>query len=122
MNNYMANSSAVKPVAAFEQEDEDDKYRVGEIFVGYCQNTSLHGWAYLVDKEGPLRKAFWALTIVTSFCICGYLVGQTARDWAEEPVMTTVDSFTYPAEKVQYPTITICQPRTQNITRLDQVR
>ena len=87
----------------------------------YCQNTSLHGWQYLVDDEGPARKAFWAVTILAFYIAVTVLVVQTTDDWNDQPVVTTVDTFTYPADQIQFPSITICPPIRYEKMRLEQV-
>ena len=36
---------------------------------------------------------------------------KTIMDWSEQPVLTNIETYTFPAEDVQFPTITICPSR-----------
>ena len=48
--------------------------------------------------------------IVFFSIICFIFLHAAVEDFYEDRVLTTIDSFTYPVEKVQYPTLTICPP------------
>ena len=39
------------------------------------------------------------------------LLPKTIMDWSKQPVLTSIETFTYPVEDVQFPTITICPSR-----------
>ena len=40
-------------------------------------------------------------------------------DWSEQPVLTSIETYTYPVEEVQFPTITICPSRYVGILGLE---
>ena len=65
----------------------------------------------LVDDEGAPRKLFWAASILSFFVAVSFLFAQTLMDWEKQPVLTSIETYTYPVEDVQFPTITICPSR-----------
>ena len=37
------------------------------------------------------------------------MIQSALKDWAEEPVITSLDSISYPINSIQFPTITVCK-------------
>ena len=70
--------------------------------------------------ESPPRKLFWAVSILSFFAAVSFLIAQTMVGWSRQPVLTSVETYTYPVEDVQFPTITIC-PSRYNLQKADKV-
>ncbi len=49
------------------------------------------------------------------------MVARTTHNYYDDPVLTTIESFTYPVDKVQFPTITVCPPRKMDLWKLNMV-
>ncbi len=51
-------------------------------FRGYCEASSLHGWAYLASSDTRIvARLFWAAAIVVSFVLCGIVLRTAVDDW-----------------------------------------
>ena len=44
--------------------------------VGYCQSTTIHGFAYLVSGRDLCEKLFWAAVIITGFVLASLIIDQ----------------------------------------------
>jgi hypothetical protein len=47
-----------------EKSADFDEPSGSEGFSKFCQQTSLHGWAYLDSEPGFLRRVIWILVLV----------------------------------------------------------
>ena len=43
----------------------------------YCENTSLHGWAYLPSERWVMEKLFWAGVIFSGIVYGSKIVNET---------------------------------------------
>ena len=77
-------------------------------FQAFCENTSLHGWAYIATNRHKIIKLFWFSIIATGFVLAGIICSNATQSWQEEPTITTVSTFSYPVTDMQFPTVTIC--------------
>lgn len=50
--------------------------------------------------------------IVLGFVACGYMIQRALQDWANNPVLTTLDTIVAPIEDIQFPTVTVCPDET----------
>ncbi len=76
----------------------------------FCEKTSLHGWSYVSEPLGLVHRLGWVAVVAFFGIVCASLVFDTVQDFSEDKVLSTLDTITYPVEKVQYPTLTICPP------------
>ena len=90
------------------------KQSFGENTQAYCLNTTLHGFAYIVNGKGLPEKLFWMAIVILGFLFGGMVVNDAFSDWAENPIITTIDTFSYPVQNIQYPTVTVCYGDTVN--------
>jgi hypothetical protein len=88
------------------------RWQIKDNWYQFCNKTTLHGWTYIgeVDK-GIFHKCFWAASIAIGIACTGIMMVDTLEEFGEDPVLTTIDSFTYPVERVQYPTVAVCPPQ-----------
>ncbi len=85
--------------------------KIRETWREFCNKTTLHGWTYLGEKDkGSAHIVFWVATIVVGVIGSGLIVADTLEEFADDSVLTTIDSFTYPVERVPYPTVAVCAP------------
>ena len=75
----------------------------------YLDNTTIHGFKYIVNnKVNFLEKIIWTLVII-AMCVTGiHLVINAFNDWDEKPVLTKIDSITYPLVNERFPSVTVC--------------
>ena len=43
---------------------------------GYCENTSVHGFSYLVGNTNLCERTFWALLIVAGLILSSLIINQ----------------------------------------------
>ena len=84
------------------------KQSVSENAQAYCLNTTLHGFAYIINGKGGIEKLFWTTIVFLGFLFGGMVVNDAFIDWSENPMITTIDTFSYPVQNIQYPTLTVC--------------
>jgi hypothetical protein len=48
------------------------------------------------------------LVIIAGFMTSGLLINHAFTDWANNPVITTLDSIAAPITRIQFPTVTVC--------------
>ena len=75
----------------------------------YLDNTTIHGFKYIINyKISFLEKIIWSLVII-AMCVTGiHLVINAFNDWDEKPVLTKIDSITYPLVNERFPSVTVC--------------
>ena len=49
------------------------------------------------------------VVVITGFSIAGFLINQSFQSWAEQPIVTTIE--TLPAEDMKLPKVTVCPPK-----------
>ena len=77
-------------------------------FKDFFANSSIHGLAYFFGGFNTLERVFWMLATGTMFTVAFVWINDALDEWAENKVTTRTESTTYPIEKVQFPTVTIC--------------
>ena len=83
-------------------------FELNPIFKGYCENTTLHGWAYIPAVNRLVYRLFWFAVIISMFIGGAIIVTNANSNWISSPTISSVESFAEPVQTVQFPTITIC--------------
>lgn len=78
-------------------------------FSTYCQQTSLHGWAYLTESNHKYWRLAWALITITSIIGAVLLVLTEIHEFQHATIITTIGSLNVPLTEVYFPAVTICQ-------------
>ena len=74
-----------------------------------CLNSSsIHGLVH-ISTTRRLSRLFWILVVVSGFSIAGFLINQSFESWAEQPIVTTIE--TLPAGEMKLPKVTVCPPK-----------
>ena len=47
--------------------------------IGYCESTSVHGFAYLVDRRHWCEGVFWAFVIATGLTLASIIINDSLR-------------------------------------------
>ena len=102
----------------------------------FCHETSIHGLGQIVNSRASgVKRLLWLGLFLVSLLYAGQQLMSSIRSklkrtyqlkkniigcyfknwidlvlvWIEEPVIDVLDSTSFPIEKVEFPTITICQ-------------
>lgn len=79
--------------------------------LGYCRNTTIHGFSYVESGDAGVDRFVWIIIVVLFFSLGGVIVQSALKDWGDNPIATTIDSFSYPVTALQFPTVTVCDTR-----------
>ena len=65
-------------------------------FESYCAAATAHGFLFVgnPDLAWPLRTA-WAVVTLVALVLAAVMVGQTLREWDEDPLVTDIELFAF---------------------------
>lgn len=55
----------------------------------YLEETTVHGFRYVVEGDGVIERLIWVLVILCSFCYATNLIGASLQEWTSDPIATT---------------------------------
>ena len=93
---------------AFEEEDKKNPEEQSQCFKTYCEETSLHGWQYLVASIHAFWRIHWGFVVFVSICVAIFFAVTAAIEFHGSSVITTIDSLNVPLSEVYFPAITLC--------------
>ena len=74
----------------------------------YCQETSLHGWKYVLQTSSNIERAAWLLLLILSLSTASVLVYRAITDFLSHTVSTNMDSLSAMYDNIYFPAITVC--------------
>ncbi len=74
----------------------------------YCENTTLHGWAYIPMHKNWLIRLIWLLIIATFFTFAFIITNESFQSWEDEPTITTIKNYSASMTEIPFPTVTVC--------------
>ena len=83
----------------------------------YFNETTVHGFQYIVTGRNWLERLFWASLIVCGFILSSMLFYQALLDWSRAPLQTTIEKVSMPIEELDYPAVTVCNPNELQMPR-----
>merc|ERR1712166_1197122 len=81
-----------------------------DLFVTFCQETSLHGWAYLVNDDKSswltrIKRILWSMVIVASIASAIAVIAVRILQFENSDVVTKLESRTGSLSKVFFPSV-----------------
>ena len=73
----------------------------------YFNETTVHGFQYVVNGRNWCEKSFWIILIVTGFMFSGIMIDNSISSWRNAPVQTTIEKVSKPIQNFLFPGITI---------------
>ncbi len=58
---------------------------------GYLQETTVHGFRYVVEGRTVAERAAWVVAILIAFAYASVLVHSAIKEAEENPVVTSVE-------------------------------
>ena len=90
--------------------------KVGEILSkgakSYSENTTAHGFQYIIASKNRLIRYFWVLNVVVAFVICFVFIGQTLEEAEQHPTITSIVEILI--DDLPSPAISILMPKELN--------
>ena len=77
-------------------------------FKDYFNDSTVHGFKYVVQGRNRYEKVFWAILIVTGFAMSGEIIYKSLSGWDETPLQTTIEKVDAPVQDYPFPAVTIC--------------
>ena len=74
----------------------------------FCENTTLHGWAYIAGTEKWILRAMWFTIICVGFTWASVYVLESIVSWDDQETITTIQNFSKSIREIQFPTVTVC--------------
>ena len=74
----------------------------------YFNDTTVHGFAYVVHGRNWLEKLFWIVLILTGFIMSGELFYSSCLGWNDTPLQTTIEKVDIPVQNYPFPAVTVC--------------
>ena len=78
-------------------------------FVNYFENTSVHGFRYVLLSKTLFRKLLWVAAIVLAFTLCGLLISTSIREARDNPILANTEEI--PVEALPFPAFSLLAPK-----------
>ena len=73
----------------------------------FLEDSTIHGLNYISTTK-KYARLFWVLVVVAGFSTAGYMIQTSFKDWAVNPIRTTLE--TMPISEIKLPKVTVCPP------------
>ena len=84
--------------------------RIIDELYAYFNETTVHGFHYIVNGRNWIERLLWASLILCGFFVSSIIIHQSLLDWSRTPLQTTIEKVSLPIEGLNYPAITVCHP------------
>ena len=87
-------------------EDENDMYlRVKDHVFNYFQETTVHGFRYVVEGQNSFERGIWIVFIICAITYAATLIRTSLIENTLNPIVTTIESI--PTKQVPFPAVTL---------------
>ena len=110
----------VETMAARVRRTQTTKERLSQLkrdIYSYFDETTVHGFRYVVGGRDVFERAFWVIVILLGFTLSSILVLQSFENWESTPLQTTIETVSLPIEELDFPAITVCNPDSLKMPR-----
>ena len=83
----------------------------------YFNETTVHGFHYIVNGRNWIERLLWASLILCGFIVSSIIIHQSLLDWSRTPLQTTIEKVSLPIEGLNYPAVTVCHPEEVQMPR-----
>ena len=77
-------------------------------FKAFLESSTIHGLTYISSTKRYARL-FWIFVVIAGFTGAIFLIYESFKSWANDPVKTYVE--TLPISKIKFPKVTVCPPK-----------
>ena len=74
----------------------------------FCEETTLHGWNYIVKVDGIIRKMIWLIAMVACYAFATQQIMISYHNYQESTTTTSLKSSTANMTEIPFPSIHIC--------------
>ena len=90
------------------------RYFWTERWTNFCNQTTLHGWSYVVGEKHTPQKLLWVVTLISAYSLATYLAISNLNEFMKSTTETSIGTTVQPLIDLSFPTIHICN--TNQIT------
>ena len=87
----------------------------------FCQQTTLHGWSYIVNEESIWAKFFWAISQLAFVTIAIYLMTINVIVYMNSTTKTSLESTTSSLDDLAFPGIFLCNYNQMEASFINQL-
>ena len=74
----------------------------------FLESSTIHGVSYIASPNRAV-KLFWILVVTSCFSLAFYLISESFKSWASNPITTTIEQV--PIKEIKFPKVTVCPPK-----------
>ena len=74
----------------------------------FCEETTLHGWNYIVKVDGIIRKMIWMIAMLVCYGFAAFIIFSLSNTYQESTTSTSIKTSTANMSDVPFPSIHIC--------------
>lgn len=81
---------------------------MNDFFKKYFENSTIHGFSYLIDKYHITERIFWILALISSLICTILLTVQLITKIQSYPIVIFLSEHQVHVSELDFPAITIC--------------
>ena len=89
--------------------------------VKFCQQTTLHGWSYIVNEKGSFAKFLWIIAQIVFVSFASFLMTSNVIVYFNSTTKTSLESTTSSLDDLVFPGIFICNNNQVKASFLNQL-
>ena len=89
--------------------------------VQFCQQTTLHGWSYIVNEEGIFSKLLWIVAQIVFVTFASFLMTSNFLVYFNSTTKTSLESTISSLDDLAFPGIFICNNNQVKASFLSQL-
>ena len=93
----------------------------GATWKDYCNRTSLHGYAYLVNEDSIWSKVYWLIIVLTASGVAIYALIANIIQFYNATTITYINTTTASLSDIIFPSVFICNINQVTMTSLTKM-
>ena len=75
----------------------------------YALSTTIHGFSYIADSgHSKTGRIIWTILVTLAITLTTYQIVSLRNQWESNPVITPLDTISFPIKQIAFPAVTIC--------------
>lgn len=75
----------------------------------YSAVSTIHGIGYIGNRDHSNGgRVFWVLAVLIALACTILVVSKIVTQWLDQPILTNLDTVSWPAENIDFPAVTLC--------------
>ena len=92
-----------------QQKDTDVNSPMSRTVQEYASVSVIHGLSYILSEGQSIKeRMLWLIIVCSAVAFTIYQLPEFYREWQKHPVVTVLDTVSFPIEDIKFPAVTIC--------------